>query len=77
MPDPKIERFQSTYTDLCGACKAEGRVWRVTDRNPHTGEEKGDWKTCQLCGGTGLVSVTKTTVVSIIAKELKPCSKNE
>ena len=75
MAIPKIEKFQSNYTDLCGNCKAEGRVWKVLEVNPHNGEERGYWTVCPLCEGTGMVSVQKTTMVIITAKKLKECSK--
>lgn len=51
---------------ICRACGGDGRKWKPTEGMPQ--HKSGQWETCDLCKGTGMVNVRIATTVTITPK---------
>ncbi|MBE9469005.1 MAG: hypothetical protein IMY72_11900 [Bacteroidetes bacterium] len=65
-----MKHFLIKHNDVCRRCKGEGSIM-VKDE--FTSEIKSI--PCTLCGGSGLVSVTKDITITISPKPIKTIEK--
>lgn len=65
----EIKQYVQTNPDLCGKCKGDGQVW-VPGTKLHNFDDS-HFEKCPLCEGSGMITVTRETVVTI--KPLIPC----
>lgn len=69
------KKYTSSEVLVCGECKGEGSiVIQGACINQHKGEyEDPITLTCKLCNGSGMVTVSKLTIVTVTPKHPTPC----
>ena len=67
----KDETFRMSYNSVCGDCKGEGEVRVETIRTHNYSNER--YERCKICLGSGIVTITKVTNVTVTPKNIKTC----
>lgn len=64
----KKKTYTSSATAVCANCNGEGSIEIPGEHLGHGRFGEPQAETCEVCEGSGLVTVDKTTVVSISPK---------
>ena len=57
---------------LCDNCKGEGHIIIPGEHLGHGRYDDDKQETCRVCEGSGLVTVTRNTVVTVVPKYPRP-----